>query len=262
MSQGTSSPRATTSTSARRRPRGPARRRARSRSSSAASSAPGCRRCRPPGCRACRCRSRTPRTGRRRRMRGRRGVGTWRPRTVDAARQAAESLRQIDASERFSPSSSTANASATRARVLGEQALDELLAARRDGDHRGPLVREQAAPGHQAARLEGRDDLVAFAFEVRSRARSVRSSSSPPAVVRTTRTEKPVAETPSRSRSAVSRRRTRGLGAQQRVERAVGKRVAGHEGHVASGAYVVRRTWARAVRLGRPRSARRRPGAR
>src|SRR6185503_20791845 len=49
---------------------------------------------------------------------------------------------------------------------------------------------------------------VAFAFEVRSRRRRARSSSVPPAVVRTMRTEKPDALRPSLSRSAESRRRT------------------------------------------------------
>src|SRR5205807_9622388 len=123
-------------------------------------------------------------------------------RTASAADEPyAASLRQMSASERFSDSSSTEKAAATRCVCSGKRrstisrprSVSETEAARRS------VARRRRVTSLRASSVV--TTSVALAFDVRSRARRMRSSSSPPAVVSTTRTEKPVADSPSRSRS-------------------------------------------------------------
>ena len=117
--------------------------------------------------------------------------------------------------------------------VLGKQPVDDLAAAR--GDRDGAARRSDSSRVRTtSARCSSVvTTSVALAFDVRSRARRTRSSSSPPAVVRMTSVEKPVAERPFALEVRAQPAADGGLRAQQRVEGAMCQRIPRDERHLA-----------------------------
>ena len=92
--------------------------------------------------------------------------------------------------------------------MLGEEAVDD---SRPSGVSVSAAARRSCGSlkrSHEPRASSVSTTSVALAFEVWSRRRTARSSSSPPAVARITSTKKPVGERPSRSRSSARRRRT------------------------------------------------------
>ena len=135
-------------------------------------------------------------------------------------------------------------ASASRPRRAPRRRARRARCARGTGGRRAPGRRGSARAPPRGGRARGgsgctqpRDSSVsttsvALAFEVCSRRAGLAARARRRRVARTTSTEKPVGDRPSRSRSVREAPANVRLGAQQRLQRAVGQRVAGDELHL------------------------------
>ena len=145
-----------------------------------------------------------------RRTRGaRRSRSSARSRAFASRRAHAASLRQISASERFSASSRTANARSTRSVCSGKSRSTTLLARGRERDGRRRGGRARGGGGRRGRGASSvADDLGRVGLRGLQPPAQRAQLELAAGGREDTRTEKPDALRPSRSRSADSRRRT------------------------------------------------------